>query len=371
MKPFQPQSDVQGREPIFKPQITQITRIEERVMTARRRLSAMPVQAKTARLSSPNAQRSAKVQDIMIHLIFLPKIFLPNSSSSQWSQSSSVVLLVPHDPCPPIRPTPNLPLQSVKSVKSVKSVVKFLDSLKQPLEFGFNRLLSLTKASVAAILVTVSGVAAQAAEEPAAIRLLAFSRAGEDMEMMVTDKDGLALVKEPLALPTQQFSPVAKVPGRTLFFRNKAQEPKLLASVVLPATGREFVLVFFPQPATAALPYKVQAVELATERFGSGDYAFFNVSGRNLGCLIGKQKLMLPAGKCEIFKPARGVATTTLICYERAGDAWATTPFFSSRLIVQQGVRNLILIGVDPKTGAVDFRGVPDFLAGPKQTAAK
>jgi hypothetical protein len=44
---------------------------------------------------------------------------------------------------------------------------------------------------------------------------------------------------------------------------------------------------------------------------------------------------------------------------------WGTTPFYSSRLIVQEGVRNFILIVRDPKTGRPDFRGISDFVEKP------
>jgi hypothetical protein len=44
---------------------------------------------------------------------------------------------------------------------------------------------------------------------------------------------------------------------------------------------------------------------------------------------------------------------------------WSTTPFYSSRLIVQEGVRNLILVVRNPKTGEPDFRGIADFVEKP------
>ncbi|MCF7734662.1 MAG: hypothetical protein K9N23_23465 [Akkermansiaceae bacterium] len=92
----------------------------------------------------------------------------------------------------------------------------------------------------------------------ASIRLLAFSRAGVDLETIVTDGDGKPLLDQLLALPTQQLSPAKSVAVRALVFRSPKDATKVLGKVVLPA-GREFILVFLPLPAGGATIYQINA----------------------------------------------------------------------------------------------------------------
>ena len=214
-----------------------------------------------------------------------------------------------------------------------------------------------------ALLVT----AARAADAPATIRLLAFSRVGEEMAVAVTDAAGNPLAKEPVALPTQQFSPPQVMTARSLVFRSPKDPKTILGKVRLPATGSEFILVFLPAPATAAEVYHVDPVPMPAAGFGSGDYAFLNYSGSAVGCVIDGEKLLVPHGKATVYQAAKsgkGAGNRTIVCYQEKAGKWAATPFFSSRLIIQDGVRNLVLICLDPRTSEIDFRGIPDFVTG-------
>lgn len=218
----------------------------------------------------------------------------------------------------------------------------------------------------AALAVLFAFGSASAQDSPASIRLLAFSRVGEPLEVVVAGPDGKPFAKEPLALPTQQLSPARTVPSRTLMFTAPTDAKTVLGKVTLPATAREFVLIFLPAAKDSALPYQVQALPLPAAGFGSGDQAFVNFSGRQVGCVIDGERLSVPHGKVAVYqasKSGKGAGNRTMVCYAQKDGKWEETPFFSSRLIIQQGVRNLILICLSPTTGEIDFRGIADFVS--------
>lgn len=203
----------------------------------------------------------------------------------------------------------------------------------------------------------------QAQSESASIRLLAFSRVGEAREVMVIGPDGKPLSDKPLALPTEQLSPAVTVSSRTLIFQSAGATPSPVGKAELPATGKDFILIFLPDSKEGKQLYKVDAVPVPENGFGSGDQAFVNYSGSNVAFVIGGEKLQVPVSKSAIYHPKKAGGNRTIAGYYQEKDGkWNTTPFYSSRLIVQEGVRNLILITRDPKTGLPDFRGVADFV---------
>ena len=217
---------------------------------------------------------------------------------------------------------------------------------------------------LALFLVATGSLEAQS--ESATIRLLAFSRAGDAREVMVAGADGKLLGDKPLALPTEQLSPPLSVTVRTLVFQAPGTTPTQLGKVELPATGKDFILVFFPDPKGGAHSYKVDPVPVPVESFGSGDQLFVNYSGSNAGFVIDGEKLPVPAGKSATYHPKKAEGNRTIAGYHQQKDGkWSATPFYSTRLIVQEGVRNLILIVRNPKTGLPDFRGITDFVEKP------
>ncbi|WP_035610780.1 hypothetical protein [Haloferula sp. BvORR071] len=202
-----------------------------------------------------------------------------------------------------------------------------------------------------------------AQSESATIRLLAFSRVGDAREVMVAGADGKPLHDKPLALPTEQLSPPLSVGSRALVFQAAGTTPAPLAKVELPASGKDFILVFFPDPKEGQAAYKVDPVPMPEGGFGSGDQAFVNYSGSNVAFVIAGEKLQVPMGKSAIYHSKKTEGTRSMAGYQQGKDGkWSQTPFYSSRLIVQEGVRNFILVVRDPKTGAPDFRGIADFV---------
>lgn len=202
------------------------------------------------------------------------------------------------------------------------------------------------------------------AASAAKVRLLAFQRVGSEMEVNITDADGKLLSKAPVTLPTQQLSPTTEIPGPALVFTAPKDPAKILGKVTLPAGGDEFVLIFLPAGAAGAEPYKIDAVSLPASEFRPGDYAFINYSGSAVGCDIEGEKLAVAHGKCAVYradKSGKKIGNRSMVCYRQKDGAWESTPFLSSRIIVQDGVRNLVFICLDPRSGAVDFRGIADY----------
>jgi len=230
--------------------------------------------------------------------------------------------------------------------------------------------------SLISLLGAVVGVTGSlhAQSESASIRLLAFSRVGDAREVMVAGPDGKLLHDKPLALPTEQLSPPLTVGSRSLVFQaggvpatSDATTPvPALAKVELPASGKDFILIFLPDAKSATPSYKVDPVAVPSGGFGSGDQAFINYSGSNVGFVIGGEKVQVPQGKSAIYHPKETGGNRSMAGYHQGKDGkWSTTPFYSSRLIVQEGVRNLILIVRNPSTGEPDFRGITDFVEKP------
>lgn len=226
-------------------------------------------------------------------------------------------------------------------------------------------LLHHSLASWPALLSLILAGWAAAAEAPSAtIRLLAFSRVGEETEVVVSGPDGKRIGDAALALPTRQLSPALTVVARKLTFRSPADHDRILGQATLPAGGKDFILVFFPSVGDAAIPYRIDALALPASGFGSGDYAFANYCGNPIGCVIDGKRLVVAPGRLAVHRRAKegqAVGNQTIVCYEQKDGQWETTPFLSSRIIVQEGVRNLILICRDPDTGKIDFRGITDF----------
>ena len=205
-----------------------------------------------------------------------------------------------------------------------------------------------------------------AQSESASIRLLAFSRVGDSREVMVSGPDGKLLHDKPVALPTEQLSSPLSVAVRSLVFLTPDATPSPIGKVELPTSGKDFILIFLPGGKDSTPPYKVDAVFVPDGGFGSGDQLFVNYSGSNVGFVIGGEKLPIPMGKSATYHPKKAEGNRPIAGYHQLKDGkWSATPFYSTRLIVQEGVRNLALIVRDPKTGEPDFRGVADFVEMP------
>lgn len=224
---------------------------------------------------------------------------------------------------------------------------------------------------LAAVIVSVSlcfgmAHAAPVAEATAKIQLIAFAYNGSERDMMIADDKGVAITEKPLRLPSNQCSPVIEVSSRNLVFTFVAGEGSSGVgkpiNLSLPLAGKDFVLVFLPQPADQGGSYQVHAVELPAERFKSGSYAFLNYTNTEIACSLDQKNVVVAPRKAGILESGNTEGVVRSACFEKSGDKWSERPFFSGRLPVQRGVRNLVLVSRDPHNGHIEFRGVTDFV---------
>lgn len=227
----------------------------------------------------------------------------------------------------------------------------------------------LARSIVCALLLVssiTSTIVAQEKESAGKVRLIAFSRVGGDLSVNIADAEGNLLTKESVPLPTRQLSPNTSLSSRKLVFLSPKNPETVLAKTTLPSSDREFILMFLPSPKGSTLPYIVHAVPLSLKGFGSGDFAFFNYSRGPIGFKIDKGAFAVDSGKVFVYQTnpkKEGNKSRAFVCHRKRKDgSWETTPFYSSRLIIQAGVRNLILIFQNPRNGKIAFRGIPDFI---------
>lgn len=206
------------------------------------------------------------------------------------------------------------------------------------------------------------------------IRALVFSRVGDVREVLVAGADGKLVDKKPLGLHTLQLSERKEVPSRALVFLEAPasgvdddpealENLKKIAKVVLPEGGAEYVLVFMPNKNGADYPYVVHALPLSERDFGSGDQAFVNFCKTELGFNFDKKLIVVRPGKVGVYSPKKIDGKHTIVGYEKQKDGkWSQNPFYSSRMIVQKGVRNLVFIVPNSRTGRPEFRGITDFV---------
>jgi len=234
--------------------------------------------------------------------------------------------------------------------------------MKNPLH---SRIFSLVLATACALL-PAQRLAAAGQEPVASIQIIAFGYNSSERLVKMSDSQGTPIGSKPVGLPMNQCSALMPVPTRDLVFTPVSEGEKPTtgkpATAHLPSTGRDFVLVFLPLPTDKGGGYMIHAVELPSDRFTSGSYAFLNYTDAEIYCGMDKQKEIVGPAKAGILSPAIAEGIVRTACFEKAGDQWAERPFFSGRLPVQRGVRNLVLVSRNVQSGQIEFRGVPDFV---------
>lgn len=79
-------------------------------------------------------------------------------------------------------------------------------------------------------------------------------------------------------------------------------KPVVLATVTLPPTGGDYLLLFSGDT-VAANSLQVAAVPFSASDVPPSSCLIWNVTSRNLGVLLGGQKALLPPGQHELIKP--------------------------------------------------------------------
>lgn len=220
---------------------------------------------------------------------------------------------------------------------------------------------------LAALFTTLlPGHAQPAATGVANIQMIAFAYHGDETELQIANAQGGLITEKPVSLPINNCSAPLSVPSRDLLFTfvqdAGSKEAAKPISLNLPATGRDFILVFLPMPVGQGAHYRVHAVELPAEKFKGGTFAFLNYSNAEIGCMMDKEKSIIAPGKAGIVSPGANEGMVFITCYEKAEGKWSERPFFSSRIPVQRTVRNLILMSRNPGDGHIGFRSVADFV---------
>ena len=110
---------------------------------------------------------------------------------------------------------------------------------------------------------------------------------------------------------------------------------RAVANVVLPAEGRDFILLLEPAGAT----YKVHLVNGAESRFGADSTLFFNASEAPVVAVLGSEKTLIKPRMAVFAKaPSRGEkAYYQATLYQ--SDNGKARPFFSSRWPHRDNVR--------------------------------
>jgi len=218
------------------------------------------------------------------------------------------------------------------------------------------------------------------AEFSGTIRILAFQFNGPVREYRVADAKGTPLDDNPLPLSATQLSPALGVHSRELVFLppqektpagGNAQKPPTTATipadavhVTLPdGVESDYYLIFLPGASGGAAPYRVQALAISPKDFKSGSHAILNYTDAEIGCILGKSKVLVGSCKCSVIPAGKDEGLETFGCYEKKqGEEWSARPFYSGRLVIQKGVRQLLIISRNSETGDAQFRGVTDYL---------
>lgn len=210
------------------------------------------------------------------------------------------------------------------------------------------------------------GQAAPASSGVASIQMIAFSYSGTERDLNIANGQGSKFTKKPVTLPINQCSAPLSVPSRDLVFTfvqdAASKDESKSISLSLPATGRDFILVFLPKAADKGGSYQIHAVELPADKFKGGSFAFLNYSNTEIGLEMDKQKSVVAPGKAGIMSPASNQGMILTACYEKAEGKWSERPFFSARVPAQPSLRTLVLMSRDPRDGRLGFRSVADFV---------
>lgn len=166
---------------------------------------------------------------------------------------------------------------------------------------------------------------------------------------------------DPFVLPMNNLSTSRKAPGRRFVILPDGS-PTKLATVVLPATGMDFVVLLVV--GDARTPFKPVVIPAKDASFKPGDVYMFNAAREKtvLG-KVGTTRFMLAPAKGQVVRPAgaegEGRFYNVLIgVREQAGDKVIST----SRWPVDGRMRSYVFFFDDPKGRSVDFRAIDEFV---------
>lgn len=163
------------------------------------------------------------------------------------------------------------------------------------------------------------------------------------------------------ALPMNHLSIGQKAPARQFVVLAEGSKTKL-ATVVLPATGMDFVVLLVVGDATS--PFKPVVIPAKDGSFKPGDVYMFNAAKEKtvLG-KVGTTQFVLAPAKGQVVRPAGAEGegrfyNVLLGVREQSGNKVIST----SRWPVDDRIRSYVFFFDDPKRNSVDFRAIDEFV---------
>ncbi|MGC4016421.1 MAG: hypothetical protein QM755_18150 [Luteolibacter sp.] len=154
---------------------------------------------------------------------------------------------------------------------------------------------------------------------------------------------------------TRTFNLAVKMPSADSGF-------KKVASVVLPETGSNFLLLLEPQDDKSLIPHVIPD---SLQRFGADSTLFFNASSSEIGAIFGTQRTLIRPRRVEIVSapPAQDdVPFYQTELYHRDNEKFKL--FASSRWLHRNDGRNYVFIYQIKSTGQFGYQTFSETFAG-------
>lgn len=218
--------------------------------------------------------------------------------------------------------------------------------------------------AILAVLFPTPSSSAQEKDKPAlSIRALLLAPGGPSMSLhtLATESkklSGPVLVgarglSEPLAPGARSFAFV--IPDKS-----KEDGHRSVASVVLPETGRDFIILLEP----AGQTLKPHVVSAESPRFGNDSTLFFNATDVPIGATLGKNKVLVPPRRPVIAEaPQRGEAPWFQVTFYEPKDGQPAM-IANTRWPHRNASRGYLFFYRSAPSGRISFQAVDETIEG-------
>lgn len=193
------------------------------------------------------------------------------------------------------------------------------------------------------------------------IRALLLAPGGPSMELYT-----LAAGSKKLAGPvllgarglSKQFAPGARIFEFSISDKSEEDAYRSVASVVLPETGRDFIVLLEP----VGQSLKPHIVSAKSPRFGNNTTLFFNATDVSIGATLGKNKVVIPPHKPVIAEaPPREEAPWYQVTFYESKDSQPVM-FANTRWPHRNASRGYIFIYRSKPSGRITFQAVDETI---------
>jgi hypothetical protein len=204
------------------------------------------------------------------------------------------------------------------------------------------------------------------------IRCACYRRVGDKQQIYVSSANQPEKRVETI-LPLYTFSKPFRVKGRSLsIYSGPAPKEgeggdKPLATVKLPAQGKNFLLFFIPSRTGGELGYHVQVVPGDILKFKGGDQFFINLTKSDIQGKFGGRIFKLPARRSLLHKTSNKAGKegkpSPILLYQKVIDTSKAAQwklFCSSRWRIDKRIRTIVIIFNDPKRNKLSYRGITE-----------